>query len=116
MKRILLVRHAQCEMNLTTDGFIGGRSNCSPLTALGRRQAAALGRRLRAELPELGPVFVSTAVRAQETATLLLEAYNDGGGVGGAAAAAPAPFTSTDALLELCQGQWVRELFWRGRE
>jgi len=80
MKRVLLVRHGQCEMNLTLDGHIGGQQNHSPLTPLGTQQAAALGASLAAALAHAGVqpsqvrVFSSTAVRAVGTAQAVIKA------------------------------------------
>ncbi len=47
MKRILLARHGECEMNLHLKHRIGGQSNASPLTQLGRDQADDLARHLQ---------------------------------------------------------------------
>eukprot|EP00959_Pyramimonas_sp_CCMP1952_P436669 9143676-Pyramimonas_sp.AAC.1 len=50
LRRILFVRHGECEMNLTvTDKVrlsesVGGRSNPSPLTQKGVEQAVFLGK------------------------------------------------------------------------
>lgn len=38
MKRLLLVRHGQSEMNTRQAHTIGGRSNASPLTSQGEQQ------------------------------------------------------------------------------
>lgn len=54
MLQVLLVRHAQCEMNLEIDKRIGGRTNHSPLTPLGEAQARALGAHLRAAMAHAG--------------------------------------------------------------
>ena len=48
MKRILLARHGECDMNLHLHTTIGGQSNASPLTSLGVQQAEDLGRHLAA--------------------------------------------------------------------
>mmetsp|Transcript_8449 Transcript_8449/g.21132 ORF Transcript_8449/g.21132 Transcript_8449/m.21132 type:complete len:227 (-) Transcript_8449:277-957(-) len=98
-KRILLVRHAECQMNLDLALRVGGRSNESPLTPLGIKQAQALGKHysVAARHPTLGPVFTSTAVRARETARLVLEQLN---------APPHHPVTASEQLLELSQGEW----------
>lgn len=65
-------------MNLELTDKIGGRSSSSPLTPLGERQAAALGSYLRKSLAANGTAptdlryFASTAVRAVDTARLML--------------------------------------------
>ncbi|KAI7842584.1 hypothetical protein COHA_003688 [Chlorella ohadii] len=102
MLRILLVRHGQCDMNLTVDQRIGGRTNHSPLTPLGERQAQALGAHLRAALAHAGvqpqrcAFFSSTAVRAVDTARLVMQALD----------VPTDKLTSSEQLLELDQGQW----------
>ena len=66
---LYLVRHGESEWNRI--GRIQGRSE-SPLTDLGREQAAALGRMLRSILP--GPdidIVASPLARAFETATII---------------------------------------------
>lgn len=84
MLKVLLVRHAQCEMNLVVNERIGGRTNHSPLTSLGEQQARALGAHLRAVLqrdgiaPQLVQFHSSTAVRALDTARIVMEAVQVG--------------------------------------
>ena len=69
MSVLYLVRHGQSEWNRI--GRIQGRSE-SPLTGLGRQQAAALGRMLRAILPDPGiDIVASPLARAFETATII---------------------------------------------
>ena len=64
-----LARHGQSEWNRI--GRIQGRSE-SPLTELGREQAASLGRMLRAILPNPGiDIVASPLSRAFETATII---------------------------------------------
>ena len=66
---LYLVRHGQSEWNRI--GRIQGRSE-SPLTDLGREQAAALGRMLRAVLPDPGlDIVASPLARAFETAEII---------------------------------------------
>lgn len=104
MLKIVLVRHGECEMNLELSTKIGGRSNSSPLTPLGVRQSRALGRHLRklaaaaGTAPAAVPFFASTAVRAYETARLILEemGHEDPG----------AHIVASDRLLELEMGEW----------
>lgn len=105
MRRLLLVRHGQSEMNLRIAHVVGGQSNASPLTPLGERQARALGAHLgRMLAPHKAPAFVlsSTAVRARDTARLMLEAAGSQGEGGPAAVAVEL----SDELLELHQGEW----------
>jgi len=104
MRRILLVRHGQSAMNLKQAAIVGGQSNASPLTPLGVQQAAALGQHLRRHIrPHSAPALVvsSTAVRARDTAQLMLKACD-------CDAAAAVEVEETDQLLELDQGEWVR--------
>ena len=69
MSVLYLVRHGQSEWNRI--GRIQGRSE-SPLTEIGRQQAAALGRLLRATLPDPGiDIVASPLSRAFETATII---------------------------------------------
>ena len=69
MSLLYLVRHGQSEWNRI--GRIQGRSE-SPLTALGREQAVALGGMLRAVLPDPGiDIVASPLSRAFETATII---------------------------------------------
>ena len=69
MSVLYLVRHGQSEWNRI--GRIQGRSE-SPLTELGRQQAAALGRMLGSILPDSGiDIVASPLSRAFETATII---------------------------------------------
>ena len=69
MSVLYLVRHGQSEWNRI--GRIQGRTE-SPLTGLGREQAAALGRKLREILPNPGiDIVASPLARAFETATII---------------------------------------------
>ena len=69
MSLLYLVRHGQSEWNRA--GRIQGRRE-SPLTALGREQAAGLGRMLRTALPDPGiDIAASPLARAFETATII---------------------------------------------
>ena len=69
MSVLYLVRHGQSEWNRI--GRIQGRSE-SPLTEIGRQQAAALGRMLGSILPDPGiDIVASPLSRAFETATII---------------------------------------------
>jgi hypothetical protein len=84
---------------------VGGQSNASPLTPLGQQQAAALGHHLgRVLAPHPAPALVisSTAVRARDTARIMLQQREAPEG------AAAAEVEETAQLLELDQGEWVR--------
>ncbi|HET9620902.1 MAG TPA: histidine phosphatase family protein [Kofleriaceae bacterium] len=69
--RILLIRHGESEMNLRGD-LVGGFSPETPLTELGRAQAAALGAHLEAERIVPDEIHVSPATRTRETARIAL--------------------------------------------
>lgn len=68
-----LIRHAESEMNLNR-ARIGGRASWCELTDRGRAQARALGTHLLSQGIHHDAVFCSTAVRAQQTTRLMLEA------------------------------------------
>ena len=69
MSVLYLVRHGESEWNRI--GRIQGRLE-SPLTGIGRAQAAALGRMLREVLPDPGiDIVASPLERAFETATII---------------------------------------------
>jgi probable phosphoglycerate mutase len=69
--RIVLVRHGEAECNLNR--VVGGVKGCTGLTALGRRQVAALADRLyeSGELREATTLYSSVLPRAVETAERL---------------------------------------------
>ncbi|KAF8064686.1 gpmB [Scenedesmus sp. PABB004] len=97
-KRLLLVRHGESEMNLRAHQVVSGQSNSSPLTQLGRAQAAALGKHLAALHPRLaGLVLSSTAVRAADTAAIALQHWPS---------ADRPELVQLPELLELSQGSW----------
>eukprot|EP00808_Paulinella_micropora_P009740 g78820.t1 len=48
--RLLLIRHAQSQANMSAETTITGRMNETPLTSLGKQQAIALAQRLQAEV------------------------------------------------------------------
>lgn len=101
MKRILLARHGECDMNLHLSTTIGGQSNSSPLTPLGLRQAEDLGAYLAnlqrtANAPVVAAVHASTAVRARDTARVVMRALD----------IPEDRLELSECLLELDQGQW----------
>lgn len=69
---LYLIRHGQSLVNLKE--WTGGNQD-TPLTDLGRAQAAALARWLPGELPKIDVLYASTMVRAWETAGFLADAY-----------------------------------------
>eukprot|EP00878_Enallax_costatus_P023734 GHUV01025271.1.p1 GENE.GHUV01025271.1~~GHUV01025271.1.p1 ORF type:complete len:217 (+),score=59.80 GHUV01025271.1:1044-1694(+) len=83
---------------------VGGQSNSSPLTDIGYQQAAALGRYLSQVHPTLhSPVYCSTAVRAHDTAQVMLD---QPGWQGPDPSRKRIQIVSTPVLLELSQGDW----------
>jgi broad specificity phosphatase PhoE len=93
---LYLIRHAESHANHDT-GIVGGRQNESPLSPLGERQAAALGKRLAADGIWFDEVYASTAVRAYQTASIACKEL----GI--------SAITSMDDLLELSQGAFERQ-------
>ncbi|MBB4687045.1 histidine phosphatase family protein [Amycolatopsis jiangsuensis] len=69
--RILLVRHGQTEGNVR--GALDTALPGPPLTELGQQQAKALAQRLSSE--PIVAVYASQAIRAQQTAAPLAEAF-----------------------------------------
>lgn len=66
---LYLFRHAECEMNKATE-LVGGRSNSSELTSLGKSQAKLLGLRLARENLTFDHVYASPAKRTLGTAQI----------------------------------------------
>ena len=95
MVTVYLVRHAQSVMN-TRRCLVGGRSNHTPLTQQGRQQATLCGQALRTRGIRPQVLYVSPAVRTQQTAQLL----RAGLGV-------DVPMHTDDRLQELSQGSWT---------
>jgi probable phosphoglycerate mutase len=103
---IALVRHGESEW--IVQGLFQGQGD-SPLSALGRRQAALVGHRLAtaAEPPVLplpgrlpSVIVHSPLARARETAEAIASAYRSTG-QGGEVALRP-----DDGVLEIGQGEW----------
>lgn len=99
--QVWLVRHGQCEMNLSVAERVGGRSNSSPLTQLGKDQAHQLGVWLREQGVTFDAVFASVAVRARETAKIMVKSMEQETKV---------PIRLDDRLVELEQGEWSDKL------
>jgi probable phosphoglycerate mutase len=74
--RLLLIRHGECVAN--AEGLAGGPIGDGGLTALGRRQAMALARRLAItkELSNADAFYTSTLPRAIETGEYVLPVIN----------------------------------------
>jgi broad specificity phosphatase PhoE len=74
--RLLLIRHGECVAN--ADGLAGGPIGDGGLTALGRRQAMSLARRLEItkELSSAGAFYTSTLPRAIETGEYMFPVIN----------------------------------------
>jgi broad specificity phosphatase PhoE len=74
--RLLLIRHGECVAN--AEGLAGGPIGDGGLTALGRRQAMSLARRLEItnELSSAGAFYTSTLPRAIETGEYVFPVIN----------------------------------------
>ncbi len=70
MLELYFIRHGECEMNLAEPAYFGGRSNSSPLTEKGVRQAELLGERFVKENWSFDEIYASPAVRAKDTAVI----------------------------------------------
>lgn len=64
---VYLIRHAESTMNAHPE-LVGGRSPLATLTALGKRQAHALGVHLRSLGVDFDAVYSSPLERAKQTA------------------------------------------------
>lgn len=76
---IHFIRHAESTLNAKPE-LIGGRSPASPLTALGKRQARALGVHLRSSGMDFDAVYSSPLERAKQTAYIVCQVL-DGMGI-----------------------------------
>lgn len=72
--RIVLIRHGEAQSHV--EGRVGGRTGCTGLSELGRRQASALRDRLAGsgELAGVARLYSSTLPRAHETAQIIAPA------------------------------------------
>src|SRR3989344_5611429 len=93
---LYLIRHAECENNINSY-LIWGRSNNSPLTKNGIKQAMYLETRLKRENIKFDKVYSSPAIRALETAKLSVNYNLD-------------DIIISENLQELDQGDWVGKL------
>ncbi len=71
--RLLLVRHGESQAQV--DRVVGGRTGCTGLSDLGRRQVEALARRWEGKGPGVDRLLSSTLPRAVETAELLAPVF-----------------------------------------
>jgi len=94
--KLYLIRHGESEMNLRKD-VICGRSNSTPLTAKGREEAWALGKRFAAQKLSFDKVYSSTAKRARETAEIACKVMGF----------QCEKIVLSDQILELCQGEFT---------
>ncbi len=77
--RLVLIRHGEAVCNVSS--VVGGPKGCTGLTELGRRQVAALARRLgeTGELRDAVALYSSSLPRALETAALLRDVVGPAG-------------------------------------
>ena len=94
MLDLFLVRHAESEMN-TSNHLICGRSHEIKISPRGQKQAALLGQKLKEQDALYDYLYVSSAIRAQETLSLMLEEMT----------VTQKPIIS-DALVEMSLGDW----------
>jgi broad specificity phosphatase PhoE len=94
-KEVLLIRHAESEMNLTPH-LICGRSNGTPISELGKEQAVALGYYLKSNDHMPSKVVSSPANRTLQTAEWSLSAMG----------LVDVKIETDCALQELDQGDW----------
>jgi broad specificity phosphatase PhoE len=99
MTVLVLIRHAESEMNANGTHLIGGRSNHSPLSEKGASQAHSLGLRLKREAMPIHRWFVSPAVRTRETTRIALSSME-----------VETDIVIDDRIQELCQGDWEGKL------
>lgn len=93
---LFLIRHAESETNRNHPDMICGRSSWAELTEDGINQSIALGKRLLSEDLNFDAVYVSPAVRTQQTARYCFETIGD----------IYQSRKMEPELLELNQGDW----------
>lgn len=71
---ILLIRHAESEINVETSNRIGGQCNWAELSDKGVEQSRKLGSKLAQQSSSFTAVYSSTAVRTQQTSRHCLSA------------------------------------------
>ena len=98
--RIILIRHAESEMNTCPD-IICGRSVQTNLTNRGFEQAKTCGNNLNSEFPEgFTSIYSSPTVRTKATAEAIVSSMNS---------CNQQPIKFDDRLLELCMGSWTNK-------
>lgn len=95
MLKLYFIRHAQGKNNVNPN-IISGQSKSLVLTAKGKRQARALGKRLSAQKVKFDEVFCSPTVRTKETAELVC----------GFMQFIPTAIQYSEELLEVSKGDW----------
>ena len=93
--RLYFIRHAESEANLIF-AIICGQNIPSVLSPLGNEQAVLLGKRLKYQNIKFDYIFSSTAIRAKQTADIVLKIMNID----------TSKLITTNALLEQSQGMW----------
>lgn len=92
---VLLIAHGECEASLRPD-LVGGRWPAVGLTSKGERQARALAVFLKSQSVRFGSVYTSPLDRARATAAFVCQELGF----------AEEQIQSSDALVEISQGQW----------
>lgn len=95
MLKLYFIRHAQGKNNVNPN-IISGQSKSVLLTAKGRRQARALGKRLAAQKVKFDEVYSSPTIRTKETAELTC----------GFMKFIPTNIQYSEELLEVSKGDW----------
>ncbi|GMH15057.1 hypothetical protein Nepgr_016898 [Nepenthes gracilis] len=92
---VYLINHGEWEMSLSPD-LISGRCPDAALTAIGKRQARALAVFLNSQGVTFNAVYTSPLDRARATAVSVCQEMN----------LSEQQIQSSDALMEISQGQW----------
>ncbi|CAF1424058.1 unnamed protein product [Rotaria sp. Silwood1] len=92
---LYFIRHGESEAN-TQSIYICGQSISCPLSSLGKEQSILLGKRLKYENMNFDYYLCSTAIRAKQTANIVLETMNID----------QSKLILSNALLEQSQGSW----------
>lgn len=95
IREVMLINHGECGVSLRPD-LIGGRWPTAGLTGNGERQARALAVFLNSQGVRFNTVYCSPLDRARATAAFVCREINF----------AEDQIQSSDALVEMSQGQW----------
>ncbi|KAL0920109.1 hypothetical protein M5K25_009220 [Dendrobium thyrsiflorum] len=95
MREVVLINHGECGVSLRPD-LVGGRWPTAGLTGNGERQARALAVFLNSQGVRFTAVYCSPLDRARATAVFVCRELNF----------AEEQIQSSDALVEMSQGQW----------